>query len=102
MLDAIFFKKPERIQALAMILVTAVLIYSVIERRVRRALKAVNRGLNTSYRGVLTSPTGSVLLYLLTNRIYTIKFSENGVVKRYVSKPDPIAADIFLLASVEF
>jgi len=102
LLDAIFLKKPERIQALSMILVTAVLIYSIIERRVRRALKEANRGFDTSYRGVLTNPTGSVLLSLLTNRIYTIKFSENGVTKRYVSKPDKIAADIFQLANVEY
>ncbi len=102
LLDAVFLKKPERIQALSAILVTAVLIYTVLERRVRRALKEADRGLDTSYRGVLTNPTGSVLLYLLTNRIYTIKFTDNGVIKRYVSKPDKIAMDIFKLASVDF
>lgn len=101
LLDAISLKKPDRIQALSAILVTAVLIYSVLERIVRKALKEANRGLDNSYRGVLSNPTGSAILYLLSNLIYTLRFTENGVTKLYQSSLDSITTDIFHLASVD-
>ena len=56
--DAIFLKKPERIQALGYVMLLALLLFSVVERRVR----AHPAPLPTSQWGNLTRPTGYEIL----------------------------------------
>ena len=56
--DAIFLTKPERIQALGYVMLLALLLFSVVERRVR----AHPAPLPTSKRGNLTRPTGYEIL----------------------------------------
>ena len=56
--DAIFLKKPERIQALGSVMLLALLLFSVVGRRVR----AHPAPLPTSKRGSLARPTGYEIL----------------------------------------
>lgn len=56
--DAIFLKKPERIQALGYVMLLALLLFSVVERRVR----AHPAPLPTAKRGRLARPTGYEIL----------------------------------------
>lgn len=56
--DAFFLKKPQRIEALGYVLLMACLIFSLLERRVRRAGKPIV----TPSRGKLTNPTGYEIL----------------------------------------
>ena len=56
--DAVFLKKPERIQALGYVMLLALLLFSVVERRVR----AHPAPLPTSKRGNLARPTGYEIL----------------------------------------
>ena len=56
--DAIFLKKPERLQALGYVMLLALLLFSVVERRVR----AHPAPLPTSKRGSLAPPTGCEIL----------------------------------------
>ncbi len=56
--DAVFLKKPERIQALGYVMLLALLLFSVVERRVR----AHPASLRTSKRGNLARPTGYEIL----------------------------------------
>lgn len=56
--DSFFLKKPERVEALGYVLLMVVLLFSILERRVRRA----GRPLPTLSRGELKNPTGLEIL----------------------------------------
>jgi transposase len=57
--DAFFLHKPERVEALGYVLLMACLVFSLLERRIRRA----GRPLETPSRGKLTNPTGFEILH---------------------------------------
>ena len=56
--DAFFVKKPERVMALGYVLLMVCLVFSVLERRVRRT----GEPLPTMARGALKNPTGTEIL----------------------------------------
>ena len=56
--DSFFVKKPERVEALGYVLLMVVLLFSVLERRVRQA----DSPLPTLSRGDLANPTGLEIL----------------------------------------
>lgn len=57
--DAFLLHKPERVEALGYVLLMACLVFSILERRVRRA----GRPLDTPSRGQLLNPTGFEVLH---------------------------------------
>jgi transposase len=63
--DAFFLHKPERVEALGYVLLIACLVFSLLERRVRRAGKP----LDTPSRGKLVNPTGFEVLHHMKGAI---------------------------------
>lgn len=63
--DAFFLHKPERVEALGYVLLMACLVFSLLERRVRRAGKP----LDTPSRGKLDNPTGFEILHHMRGAI---------------------------------
>lgn len=61
MLDGIYVQKPERVKALGYLFLMALLIFALMERRVRKNLAAENRILDLGYRKV-DRPTGMIIL----------------------------------------
>ena len=58
--DAVFLKKPERIEALGYVMLLALLVFSCIERRVRQSPDP----LPTTYRGAVRRPTGQLIVHV--------------------------------------
>lgn len=55
--NSLFLKKPERIMALLMIMGLALLVYSLAERKLREALKAMNATIPNQLRKLTQTPT---------------------------------------------
>jgi Transposase len=64
---AIYLKNPERVAALAYVFLMALLVYSLIQRRARRALKGQERPLIIYDKRKTFEPTGRSVLDLFTN-----------------------------------
>ncbi|MCW2278376.1 IS1634 family transposase [Heliophilum fasciatum] len=62
MFDGVFLKKPESIKALGYLFLLALLIFSLLELRVRRAVAERNRPLHLRYRKNIEKPTGLLIL----------------------------------------
>jgi transposase len=60
--DEIFLKKPERIEAFGYVMVIAVLLLNVIERRIRKSLEDETQGIALQGRRVTLTPTGTAIL----------------------------------------
>ena len=58
--DAVFLKKPERIEALGFVMLLALLVFRCIERRVRQSPEP----LPTTYRGAVRRPTGQLIVHV--------------------------------------
>lgn len=94
-LDAIYLKQPQRVEALCIVVVMALLLYGVLEWRVRERLKQESEPLLLPGKRKSHAPTGEMLLALLqtiqltllrsgrqTRRMLSPKIGEN--VKRVV------------------
>lgn len=75
--DAFFVKKPARVLALGYILLLVCLVFSVLERRVRRTAEP----LPTPARGLLKNPTG---MEILSNIVATVTLLDDGGRHLYV------------------
>jgi transposase len=71
LVDGIYLKTPERIAALGVVMVMALLLYGILEDRVRRKLEEEDVPLRIPNRPRNYKPTGEVLLTLL-KRIHVI------------------------------
>jgi len=60
--DEIFLKKPERVEAFGYVMIIAVLILNVIERRVRKNLEGEVDGIELQGRRTTLTPTGTAIL----------------------------------------
>jgi transposase len=60
--DEIFLKKPERVEAFGYVMVIAVLLLNVIERRVRKNLEGETQGIALQGRRITLTPTGTAIL----------------------------------------
>ena len=60
--DEIFLKKPERVEAFGYVMIIAVLILNVIERRVRKSLEGEIDGIELQGRRTTLTPTGTAIL----------------------------------------
>ncbi|MBE1556977.1 IS1634 family transposase [Sporosarcina limicola] len=87
LIDGFFLKKPSRIEALRIVIVMALLIYGILEHRVRKNRKQEEKPLVLAGNSKLFRPTGQVLLKEL-QEIKVIYIQQNGKVLRYL--PDNI------------
>ncbi len=76
MIDAIYLKTPERVEALGIVYVMALLIYGILEYRVRKELKEKNLSLILKGKRKLLQPTGQALLEQLED-ITVILINQN-------------------------
>ncbi|OPZ89410.1 MAG: hypothetical protein BWY74_02738 [Firmicutes bacterium ADurb.Bin419] len=60
--DEIFLKKPERVEAFGYVMVIAVLLLNVIERRIRKSLEGETQGITLQGRRITLTPTGTSIL----------------------------------------
>ena len=60
--DEIFLKKPERVEAFGYVMVIAVLLLNVIERRIRKSLEGETLGVALQGRRITLRPTGTAIL----------------------------------------
>jgi transposase len=87
MIDGFFLKKPGRIEALGIVFVMALLIYGILEHRVREKMKQEEKPLVLSGRRKLFRPTAQVLLKEL-QEIKVIYIQQGGQVMRFI--PDNV------------
>ncbi|WP_257987968.1 IS1634 family transposase [Bacillus sp. V33-4] len=88
MVDAFFLKKPSRIEALGIVFVMALLVYGILENRVRENMKKEEEPLVLASRRKVDQPTAQVLLKELKN-IRLIYIEQNGSVTRFI--PDNLS-----------
>nr|WP_257347385.1 IS1634 family transposase [Pseudalkalibacillus decolorationis] len=87
MIDGFFVKKPSRVEALGIVFVMALLIYGILEHRVRENMKQEEKPLVLAGNRKLFRPTGQVLLKQL-QEINVIYIRQNGQILRFL--PDNI------------
>ena len=87
MIDGFFLKKPSRIEALGIVFVMALLIYGILEQRIRENMKKEIEPLVLAGRRKVTKPTAQVLLKELKN-IKIIYIQQNGSTMRFI--PDNV------------
>ncbi len=84
-LDAIYLKKPKRIEALTYVMIIALLLYKIIEKRAREALEAEKSFVTAPGRIKIQKPTGNRILELLSPFQVAV-INEGG--KKYRVIPD--------------
>ncbi|MFA1820110.1 IS1634 family transposase [Virgibacillus oceani] len=87
MIDGFFLKKPSRVAALGIVFVMALLVYGILENRVREKMKEEKNPLVLGGKRKLFRPTGQVLLKEL-QKIKIIHIRQNGEILRFL--PDNI------------
>jgi transposase len=87
MIDGFFLKKPSRIEALGIVFVMALLIYGILEQRVRENMKQEEKPLILAGRRKLYKPTAQVLLKEL-QEIKIIFIQQGGQTMRFI--PDNV------------
>jgi len=60
--EEIFLKKPERVEAFGYIMVVAVMLLNIIERRIRKNLEKEEEGVALQGRRITLTPTGTAIL----------------------------------------
>lgn len=75
-LDAIYLKKESRIEALAYVLLLALLLHRILQRRVRKALEAEGSHIVVAGGVKTTAPTGNRILELLAP--YQVLYAKEG------------------------
>ncbi|MGG5252409.1 IS1634 family transposase [Neobacillus sp. SM06] len=97
MIDAVFVKTPERIEALGIVYVMALLIYGMLEYRVRTEMKLQEKPLILKGNRKLFEPTGKALLEQLQD-IRFIVIRQGGQTLRYL--PDNIGDETKRIVSL--
>jgi hypothetical protein len=87
MIDAVLIKTPERIEALGIVYVMALLVYGILEYRVRSKMESEKEPLILMGKRKLFKPTGKALLEQLHD-IRVIVIEQNGKRMRFL--PDNI------------
>lgn len=97
MIDGFFLKKPSRIEALGIVFIMALLIYGILEHRVRENMKQEEEPLVLAGNRKLFRPTGQVLLKEL-QEIKIIYIRQNRQTLRYL--PDNIGEQAIIFLSI--
>lgn len=70
----VFLKRPDRIEAFAYVQAIALLVYTLIQKKIRDSLAKAERPLQVSWRGEMRNPTAQIILDMM-ERIQTITAS---------------------------
>ncbi len=81
-IDGIYVKTPDRVMALGYIFLMALLIFSLLERRVRKNLKKENEILIIPGKKKSDSPTGTMILAMLSSIHVARMIFDNMIVRR--------------------
>ncbi|MFA5881775.1 MAG: hypothetical protein WC834_06210, partial [Eubacteriales bacterium] len=84
-IDGIYVKNPARVMALGYIFLMALLIFSLLERRVRKNLKKENGILIIPGKKKSDSPTGTMILAMLSS-MYVARFIFDNLIVRKLPK----------------
>ena len=84
--DSIFLKKPERIEVLGMILLIALLIWRLMERSMRRHLKATGNTVNGWNKRRTDQPTS----YMMTTKFNTVLVVKVGNIRKLARPLTPV------------
>ena len=101
LVDGIFLKTPERIAALGIVLVMALLLYGILEDRIRRQMERETEPLRVPGRSRDYQPTGQVLLEIL-QRIKVIRIERVDIDERILAdNADDLARRIVRMAGYD-
>lgn len=84
----IFLKKPSRIQALAMVMVLCLFIYSMTEFRLRRKLQETGETVTNQTKKQTQRPTLKWTFFLFRG-VRELKFASNGSISTIVTNMTP-------------
>lgn len=101
MVDGIFLKTSERIEALGIVLVMALLLYGILEERIRRRLEGENEPLRFAGRSREYRPTGQVLLAALARIKVLLIGREEGDERLLTDDADEVARRIVDMAGYD-
>lgn len=97
-IDEIYLKTPERIEALGYIFLLALMVYTSIEREVRKALKKEKEPLIIPGKKKSHVPTASNIMELLEKMLVLIVTFEDGTVERRINKINANLKRLLVLA----
>jgi len=83
-IDEIYLKTSSRIEALGYVFLFALMVYTLIEREVRKSLKENKEPLIIPGKVKTHAPTGKNILELLENIIVSIITFEDGSIQRII------------------
>lgn len=90
LVSEVFLKKPERIEALAMIMVLCLFVYGVAEFRIRKRLKAANQTVLNQKRKPTQRPTMKWIFFKFRRVREITLVTENTVFKKVVMMKDEL------------
>ncbi|MDN5332621.1 MAG: hypothetical protein PWP45_1846 [Tepidanaerobacteraceae bacterium] len=93
----LFIKKRQRLEAISYVVLIALLIYMIIQIRVRRALKKEKEPLELVGKVKSFEPTGARILELF-EYVKILKVKESGKIKRYL--PEKYSNDLRRVAGI--
>lgn len=94
--SSLFLKKPSRIMGLLMVMTLALLVYSIAQRRLRRALAEQNETIPNQIKQPSKTPTMRWIFQLMDG-LHFVTFSVNGEIQRMVQGWSPIKEKIIML-----
>lgn len=101
-LDAVYLKKTERIEALVTVFIMAIFVYGVLEWRVREAMKNETEALLIPGKKKSFTPTGEMLLLMLKRiQIILITLEDGQVIRRLSDHIDPQVKRVLRLAGYD-
>lgn len=101
-MDGVFLKTPERIKSLGYLFLLALLIFSLLELKVRRAVAKRNRPLKLPYRSKVERPTGMLVLEEMKKMTIVYFKGPDDIWRRYLpAQMDPILLELLQLAGFD-
>lgn len=86
--SSLFLKKPQRIEALLMVMTLALMVYSIAQRRMRKSLKDKNMTLPNQIRKPTQTPTLRWICQCLEG-IHLIRIQNQGIPQFYIDAMNP-------------
>ena len=101
-LGQVFLQKPARVKALGYIFLIALLIFALLERRVRQNLATEGKALQLNYRSKVERPTGMLILQEMKSFTVIHITYASGKKERYLpSKTSKLQLEIIWLAGFD-
>jgi len=102
LVDGVYLKTPERIAALGIVLVMALLIYGILEYRIRKQIDQQEKPFRVPGRGRDYKPTGQVLLVMLQQiKVMLLQYPEGTTVRILTDNADELACRVVEMAGYD-